>query len=163
MQDITPSSLPEVQLPDASRALTGQTESGACRLRANEAHLLTANFTPPSARTPRAATSAHHLPSAPSSPSTRGCLLALACRLPIVALHCIDGAPVQPAIFSRTRTEHKYTSPWRSLRSLLFSLQQACQVQELFFSYAISSFLFFIPKGLVLVVHTLKLIIHPTR
>jgi hypothetical protein len=49
------------------------------------------------------------------------------------------------------------------LRSLLFSLQQACQSQELFLSYAIFLFLFFIPKGLVLVVHTLKLIIHPTK
>lgn len=52
-------------------------------------------------------------------------------------------------------TEHKYTSPRRSLRSLSFSLQQACQSQELFLSYAFFYYSFFVPKGLVLVVHTL--------
>jgi hypothetical protein len=129
-------------------------ESGAGTLQANEQCLLTANLTPPSAHT---LTSAHHLRTAPSSPSTRGCPLALACEFPIVALHCIHRVPVQPASSSRNTPSISipaHGTCW-ALFSLLFSKRvnsKSCFLVIHFFS---STFLF--PKGLVLVVHTLQI------
>lgn len=102
---------------------------------------------PSSNREPHAPICTHsHLRSppvvCPHTPSTRACLLALACGLPIVALHCMAGH-----LFSHLlarRAEHKYITSGALRDLLLFFLQQDRQFQELFLSYAFfcSSFLF---------------------
>jgi hypothetical protein len=82
-----------------------------------------------------------------------------------IALHARPLAAVQsslPAINESVALSISIPLQRASMLSF-FSLQQACQSQELFFSYTLFLFFFFIPKGLVLAVYTLNLITQSTN
>lgn len=91
---------------------------------ANDSRLLTANLTPRSAHTFSLSHYLHTrillLLSRPSVPSTRARLLALACGLAIVALHCMGRQlSIPPSTSPPSALKHKYTTSQRAFNASL--------------------------------------------